>query len=168
MFTAGDEFGRTQGGNNNAYAQDNATTWLDWVAADESLIGFVARLIALRAKHPALRDDRFLTGTALIEGEPPDALWLTRDGQPMVAQDWQSAQAGIIGLVLFVPGAPGPQGDRAVVWFNRTYSGVQAAMPAARSGRHWRLEFASSGEGTWPADEGISLAARSVTVCCEA
>src|SRR5207244_8851758 len=60
MLTAGDEFGRSQAGNNNAYAQDNETTWLDWDKADRSLTGFVAELVRLRRAHPALAGERFL------------------------------------------------------------------------------------------------------------
>ncbi len=62
MLTAGDEIGRTQRGNNNAYAQDNETTWLDWANADGALIDFVSRLAQLRRAHPAISADRFLTG----------------------------------------------------------------------------------------------------------
>src|SRR6185312_12259350 len=68
MLTAGDEFGRTQNGNNNAYAQDNETTWLDWNRADNSLIDFVASLAKLRVAHPALTCDRFLTGKPGVDG----------------------------------------------------------------------------------------------------
>ena len=65
MLTAGDEFGRTQGGNNNAYAQDNGTTWLDWATADAGLAAFTGRLTVLRREHPSLSMDAFLTGKAL-------------------------------------------------------------------------------------------------------
>ncbi len=61
MLTAGDEFGRTQKGNNNAYAQDNATTWLDWAAADRDLIAYVAELARLRERLAPFFGDRFLT-----------------------------------------------------------------------------------------------------------
>ena len=61
MLAMGDELGRTQRGNNNGYAQDNALTWVDWAAADDTLITFVARLVDLRKRHAALREDRWLT-----------------------------------------------------------------------------------------------------------
>ena len=64
MLTAGDEFGRSQRGNNNAYAQDNETTWLDWANADQDLIQHVAGLAKFRADHAPYFADRFLTGQA--------------------------------------------------------------------------------------------------------
>ena len=79
MLTAGDEFGRSQGGNNNAYAQDNAVTWLDWDARDVGLEAHCAALAALRRDWPELGDPRFLTGEATVEGVP-DAAWLRPDG----------------------------------------------------------------------------------------
>ena len=76
MLTAGDEFGRTQQGNNNAYAQDNEITWLDWEKADSGLADFTARLSGIRKAHPSLSDDRFLTGKP-VDGMPlPDVAWL--------------------------------------------------------------------------------------------
>ena len=62
MLAMGDELGRTQRGNNNAYAQDDPLTWIDWGKADATLIAFVAQLIDLRRQHPALRDERWLAG----------------------------------------------------------------------------------------------------------
>ncbi len=81
MLTAGDEFGRTQGGNNNAYAQDNATSWLDWEARDVALEAFVAGLAALRAAHPALADPAYLL----------TADWRALDGAAMTADRWTGA-----------------------------------------------------------------------------
>jgi glycogen operon protein len=69
MLQAGDELGRTQFGNNNAYAQDNSGFWLDWEKADEPLVAFVAELGRLRREHPLLSTETFLTG----KGNPPDA-----------------------------------------------------------------------------------------------
>jgi glycogen operon protein len=80
MLTAGDEFGRTQGGNNNAYAQDNEITWLDWHGRDRALEDFVARLAEIRATHPTFAETRFLTGD--------DVRWLDADGTPMTAEKW--------------------------------------------------------------------------------
>ena len=71
MLTAGDEFGRTQGGNNNAYAQDNAITWLDWDGRDRDLEAFAAALAAFRRAHPALADPAFLTGDAAARTASP-------------------------------------------------------------------------------------------------
>ena len=89
MLTAGDELGRTQHGNNNAYAQDNAAFWLDWEKADQGLVEFVAEVAALRHRHPLLRAGAFLTGA----GDPPDALWLRLDGTPIADQEWHGLDA---------------------------------------------------------------------------
>ncbi len=87
MLTAGDEFGRTQGGNNNAYCQDNATTWLDWANRDKALEDFVASLARERASH-----------LDLFASFPEDAEWLSLEACPLTGDDWESASA--VGFVL--------------------------------------------------------------------
>ncbi|MFO1217811.1 MAG: glycogen debranching protein GlgX [Burkholderiaceae bacterium] len=82
MLLAGDEIGHTQRGNNNAYCQDNALTWLDWAAADAALAAFVARCIALRRRHALFRRDRWLDGS--------DVQWLSPQGQLLGSADWQA------------------------------------------------------------------------------
>jgi glycogen operon protein len=86
QITAGDEFGRGQGGNNNAYAQDNETTWLDWVNRDRALEARAFALAALRRASPALTAIGRLKGT----GDPPDVAWLTETGAPMRVGDWEA------------------------------------------------------------------------------
>jgi glycogen operon protein len=85
LLLGGDEVGRTQGGNNNAYCQDNAISWVDWPAADAELIEFVARLSRLRRELPVLRRTRFFG--------PGDIQWLRPDGAPMDAGDWGNPEA---------------------------------------------------------------------------
>ena len=80
MLSMGDELGRTQGGNNNAYAQDNALSWLDWSKGDADLAAFVSELAALRTAHPALRADRFLAGETAPGASAPDVQWLAQQG----------------------------------------------------------------------------------------
>ena len=92
MLTAGDEFGRTQGGNNNAYAQDNEITWLDWEDRGKGLEAFVAELAALREKFAVLRQTRFL-------GDG-DVQWLREDGRPMTAADWEDPERRSLTMVL--------------------------------------------------------------------
>jgi glycogen operon protein len=94
MISGGDELGRTQGGNNNAYCQDSVLTWTDWgVDADEqAFLGFVDRVIALRRSQPALRRDAFLT--------PADARWLRPDAELMTESDWHDPEARALGLML--------------------------------------------------------------------
>ena len=81
MLLGGDEFGRTQQGNNNAYCQDSEISWFDWSAVDEDLYSFTAELIALRKAHPVLRRRRFLTGTA-TNGDLPDLAWFRPRRRP--------------------------------------------------------------------------------------
>ena len=98
MLTAGDEFGRTQAGNNNAYAQDNATSWLDWAARDQALEAFVAGLAAWRRANPAIGDP----------GIRHDLSWLRLDGEPMTAADWDAAD----GFAMMLPDGSGVRVDR--------------------------------------------------------
>jgi isoamylase len=93
LLLGGDELGRTQGGNNNAYCQDNAITWFDWTSVDDSLRDFTASLIALRHAHPALRR----------RGYPvdPDAMrWMRPDGAAMTAADWADPEGKSIAMVV--------------------------------------------------------------------
>lgn len=101
MLLAGDELCHTQGGNNNAYAQDNETTWLDW-PEDGDLAQFVARLTALRAAHPVLRQRRFLHGDVLADGLP-DVIWRRADGAVPSPDDWHGPLT-CLGMELRQPG----------------------------------------------------------------
>jgi glycogen operon protein len=83
MLTAGDEFGRTQRGNNNAYAQDNEITWLDWANRDRDLEEYAATLADLRARHPEIYDPGFL--------RDEDVAWLQADGSPFNESAWRDA-----------------------------------------------------------------------------
>jgi isoamylase len=83
MINGGDEMGRTQGGNNNAYCQDNEISWFDWGAADKDLLAFARELIAIRRRHPVLRRRRYATGA--LAG---DIAWYTPTGSPMTDSDW--------------------------------------------------------------------------------
>ncbi|WP_309485417.1 glycogen debranching protein GlgX [Streptomyces sp. WELS2] len=104
MLCHGDELGRTQRGNNNAYCQDNEISWVDWEPTDEqrALTGFTRRLIALRAAHPVLRRRRFFRGeTATNARQPlPDLVWLRPDAREMTDRDWQRADAHSVGAFL--------------------------------------------------------------------
>ncbi|MEJ7925293.1 glycogen debranching protein GlgX [Sphingobium sp. AN641] len=92
MLTAGDEFGRSQRGNNNAYAQDNAITWLDWAARDEEIEACAVMLAALRARVAALRDTALLT--------PDTGCWSDEGGAPMTPERWEAADARRVALCL--------------------------------------------------------------------
>ena len=98
MLAMGAESGQSQGGNNNAYAQDNAIAWLDWDGADKTLAAFTARLAKLRAAHPALTRDRFLTGEAFDATLIPDVEWRKPNGEPMQPHDWETGRTLIAAL----------------------------------------------------------------------
>ena len=102
MLLHGDERGRTQAGNNNAYCQDNPLTWVDWGPNDEAsaLQGFVARLTALRLAHPIFRRRRFFRGRPGRDSADEDALWFHPSGRPMTDDDWADPQARAVALRL--------------------------------------------------------------------
>jgi len=104
MMLGGDELGRTQRGNNNAYCQDNEITWFDWSAADDTLVRFTTHLIALRRRHPVFRRRRFLTGAAAA-----DLRWFTPTGADMTPQDWSDPLARSVAL--FIDGSTDPDVD---------------------------------------------------------
>ncbi|MGO8687688.1 MAG: hypothetical protein ACLQT7_11030 [Candidatus Dormibacteria bacterium] len=99
MILSGDELGRTQGGNNNGYCQDNETSWLDWAAADAELLAFSHRLIELRARHPGLRRRHFFTGKVVGRGRK-DVRWLRSDGEEMTDPDWGGHERQSLAMVL--------------------------------------------------------------------
>jgi len=90
MLLAGDEMGRTQGGNNNSYCQDNELSWIDWEKADEELQEFTRRLIELRGEHPVFRRRRWFHGRSIRGDELHDIAWFRPDGQEMSDDDWQA------------------------------------------------------------------------------
>ncbi|MGC5002446.1 glycogen debranching protein GlgX [Streptomyces sp. DT203] len=110
MLVAGDEMGRTQGGNNNAYCQDNEVSWLDWSLLDQpqwrELTELTARLLALRHAHPVLRRRAFFSGRAQAADGLRDLAWFTRQGKEMTETDWY-APAATIGLYLSGRDIPG-------------------------------------------------------------
>ncbi|HZQ00694.1 MAG TPA: glycogen debranching protein GlgX [Reyranella sp.] len=123
MLLAGDEFGRTQNGNNNAYCQDNETSWIDWELANSTegraLIAFVARLTALRRKYPILRSDIFLHGKANPAPGVRDIAWYDERGVEMSIDDWNNVQGRL--MVLHRAGRQ-PDGSVPIlsVYFNPT------------------------------------------------
>ena len=96
MLLAGDEFGRTQAGNNNAYCQDNEISWLDWNMAASppgiAMTEFVARLIALRREHPVLRHPRFLHGSEYPAASVADIAWFDQHGATMTSDAWNDVE----------------------------------------------------------------------------
>jgi isoamylase len=102
MLLGGDEFGRSQKGNNNAYCQDNEISWFDWniPPAEQEMIAFVRRLIALRRQHPVIRWPRFLHGHHRSPEGVKDITWLSPAGTEMTPEQWQEGQRRCVGLML--------------------------------------------------------------------
>jgi isoamylase len=106
MLLAGDEIGRTQQGNNNAYCQDNEISWLDWEHVDEDLLAFVRRLGALRHKHPVFHRPRWFQGKPLHGAGASDIAWFSPSGEEMCEADWNVSFARCVGVFLNGDGAP--------------------------------------------------------------
>jgi isoamylase len=100
MLLAGDEIGRTQRGNNNAYCQDNEVSWFDWLDADHELQSFTRQLIALRLDHPVLRRPRWFEGRSIRGSDLRDIGWFRPDGSDMTGDDWRAATARALGVFL--------------------------------------------------------------------
>ncbi|WP_433359523.1 glycogen debranching protein GlgX [Actinoplanes sp. CA-142083] len=148
MIAHGDELGRTQGGNNNVYCQDNEISWVDWPAAREAdvLTGFVRRLTRLRADHPIFRRRRFFTGDLVGETKVPDIAWLRRDGEPMTEADWNT-QSGMT-MTVFLNGHGIPERDALgeaiaddsfLLLFNPLGDPVSFTLPPKEFGRTWEV-----------------------------
>jgi isoamylase len=136
MLLGGDELGRTQGGNNNAYCQDDEVSWFDWSAVDESLLSFTKTLLELRAAHPALRPVWFRQGPG-VEGAQDSVLVLRADGEGFADEDWDNPDARSIAFVFTHPGA-----DSFALLLNAAENGVEFAVPAA-PGSEWELTVSS-------------------------
>jgi isoamylase len=172
LLLGGDEFGRTQRGNNNAYCQDNDITWFDWSAVDEDLLAFTRRLIALRTQHPVFRRRRYLAGA-----EASELRWFTPAGTPMTAADWADPSA--LSLGIYLDGSDDPDvardgtlllDDDFLVLFNAWWEPLDFVLPAARDGQAWRAEIdsydpaAAASAGDRHAGDRVTVGPRSVTV----
>ncbi|MEV5482256.1 MULTISPECIES: glycogen debranching protein GlgX [Streptomyces] len=134
MLVAGDEMGRTQHGNNNAYCQDNPTSWLDWSLLDDPqwrpLAALAARLIALRRAHPVLRRRAFFSGRPHHQGGLRDLAWFTADGTEMTEQDWYTPGAT---LGMYLSGNDISQrDDRGIRIVDDSFLAVLHAAPQPR------------------------------------
>ncbi|MBX3568946.1 MAG: glycogen debranching protein GlgX [Rhizobiaceae bacterium] len=147
MLTAGDEFGRTQHGNNNAYAQDNETTWLDWSRRDQALEEHVAGLAALRARLPQLTRTRFLTGRPAAPQADPDVEWLTETGLPLDEAAWNDPQRRRLTMLLSGEGE-----ERLAVVVNGDRRSCVFTLPVRDGGAWQRLT-----EGAAPLPDGHPL-----------
>lgn len=174
MILHGDELGRTQHGNNNAYAQDSPLTWIDWEAADAGLTDFVSQLGRLREAHPAFRRRRFFDGRPVERGDDgalPDIVWLRSDGATMTAGDWDSGLGRCIGVFLNGAGIPDcdEQGREVVddcflMLFNSGDAAVDFALPTADYATRWvtEIDTGATVSGEFVAGSTVQLVSRSV------
>jgi isoamylase len=172
LLLGGDEMGRTQGGNNNAYCQDDEVTWLDWAGTDTALLDFTKNLIKFRLAHPVFRRRRFLSGT-----EAGELRWFTPAGTPMDGGDW--SDPGARAIAIYLDGSDDP--DRAedgtplldddfLVLVNSWWEQLDFVLPATRPGARWHAEIDSydpaspAGAAIRGAGEPVTVGPRSVAV----
>jgi glycogen operon protein len=141
LLLGGDELGRSQRGNNNAYCQDNEITWFDWKAVDRQMLDFTTELIALRRRHPAFRRRRYYTGKAAS-----DLRWFTTSGAEMTAEEWSDPSARSVAL--FIDGSmdpdEGPDGtpiidDDFFVLLNAWWGPLTFTVPDDLRNRRWDI-----------------------------
>ncbi len=144
MILGGDELGRTQAGNNNAYAQDNEISWYDWDAADADLLTFTCRLTELRRDHPVFRRRKWFQGRPIMGEKADDIEWFTPDGNTMTEDDWQVNYARSIGVFLNgdAISALGTRGQRVLddsfyAAFNAYEEPLDFVLPDASYAENW-------------------------------
>src|SRR5215467_8694609 len=177
MILAGDEIGRTQQGNNNAYCQDNELSWLDWNAADSALFEYTRSLVALRKKHRTFRRRSWFRGRSLRAGGTKDIEWFRPDGTEMSAEDWNVGFAKSLGAYLGGRSIPDQDADgRRVldatfyVIFNAHYEALDFVVPDLGWGKSWQriLDTATASmENAGPrsaAGTAIHVGARSTVI----
>jgi glycogen operon protein len=163
MLLAGDELGRTQGGNNNAYCQDNEVSWVDWdlAGSQAAALEFTCELAAFRREHPVFRRRRFFRGRPDGGDSLADIAWLTPSGREMADQDWNTPYARA--MMVFLNGdaitEPGPRGepvrdDTFLILLSAHHEPVTFTLPGTKFGRRWSVALdtaagrAAEGSGT--------------------
>ena len=177
MLLAGDELGRSQRGNNNAYCQDNELSWIDWNldARQQALLEFTRACIALRRREPVLQRRNFFLGATLEDSRFRDLVWFHPSGRELEHADWENAELRCVGMFLGgdAIATRGPKGNRVkgdtlLVYLNATPDAVEVALPPDDWGRAWELllETAHVPARPFVADAGEPLAVppRSVVV----
>ncbi len=172
LLLGGDELGRTQLGNNNAYCQDNPVSWYDWGRADPAMTSFVKKLLALRRGHPVFRRRRYLAGV-----EASEIAWFTPAGTPMTDADWTDPNARCLAVFLDGGDDPdrGPDGnllvdDDFLVLVNSWWEPIVFRIPALRPGQVWSVELDTSGPlperaAALAAGAELGVGPRSLVVC---
>jgi glycogen operon protein len=144
LLLGGDEFARSQGGNNNAYCQDNELTWFDWSAVGEhaDMVDFTAGLCCMRESHPVFRRRQFFDGAPAPHTTRDDVDWYRPDGLPMALQDWGEAFARAIMIALSgATGDRGPSDDPFLLMFNAWWEPLEFTVPEPLRSASWRLEI---------------------------
>jgi isoamylase len=178
MLLGGDERGRTQFGNNNAWCQDTEISWYAWHDTPQAreLHEFTRRLIRLRHEHPVLRREAFLRGDELMGSGLPDVWWFRPDGRKMISRDWQSGEP-VLGMFLNgneIP-TPGPHGEEIVddsflLLFNAFSEDRVFMLPRRRFGAQWDLELSTAdptaqpGSARYAARAEVSVMSRSIVI----
>ncbi|TML90123.1 MAG: glycogen debranching protein GlgX [Actinobacteria bacterium] len=177
MLLAGDELGRTQLGNNNAYCQDNEISWCDWAldARADALLAFTQRLIELRRAHPVFRRRRFFQGRPIHGSFLADVGWLAPDGHEMTEQEWVSGHVRCLGVFLNgdAIGEPGPRGEQVtddsfLLLLNGAAERVGFVLPDDRWAPAYDLELDTADDGradtSFKAQSIVDLESRSVVL----
>ena len=179
MLAHGDEMGRTQNGNNNAYCQDSADTWMDWSLrhTNADLLAFTRTVVALRSAHPVFRRRRFLAGRPTHDSNGiRDIAWLTPSAREMTVADWHSGFAKAMAVYLEGAGIaePGPHGERIVddsflLCFNAHHGNIEFVLPGPEYGNHWSVALDCSSptgrtDATYPATSTVPVPARCLLV----
>ena len=163
MLLGGDEIGRTQQGNNNAYCQDNEISWFDWSTADEELLSFCRDLIQYRREHPVLRRRRWFQGRPIHGSEIKDIAWFNLEGEVMAEEDWGLGYAKSLGLFLNGEAIPNPNphgepviDDNFYIIFNAHHEPLDFTLPGPDWGERWLKDLDT--ENGW-AEEKVSVEA---------
>jgi len=146
MLLSGDELGRTQRGNNNAYCQDNEISWIDWQNADRGLFEFSSNLIRFYRRHPMFARRRWFKGQPIKEMNVEDIAWFRTNGELMTEENWTDPFAKSLGVYLHGKSlrSIGPTGemlldDDFIIIFNAHHETLEYRLPVERYGSNWNL-----------------------------
>jgi glycogen operon protein len=178
MLVAGDEFGRTQRGNNNAYCQDSPISWVSWELGprQRALLDFTIRMSKLRREQPVLHKRRFFRGAHIWDSELKDLAWFRPDGKEMRKEDWEKPYVRSLGFLLGGDAIATPDdqghrivGDTLLVLMNAHHEPITFQLPAIEWGADWE-EVVDTGESRvtlhthTPAGGSVMVAGRALVV----
>ncbi|ARE38531.1 Glycogen debranching enzyme [Rhodovulum sp. P5] len=168
MILAGDELGNSQQGNNNAYCQDNATSWIDWQAVDDAFLAFTAEMIAFRREHPILRQQMFLHSRERAIDHIEDLFWRRADGNPMRRADWEDPDLRLLTVELRTASGTPAYGALEYALFAVFNAGeaTTVVIPEAPAGQGWSLHVETSrpGQPPIPVADHLEMPAHAVAV----